>query len=97
MVSEPRRYEIQPDRVIITTDPGSDFWQRTYYGFQNEQRPCIVKQHEKNRISLLPSKPAFKAAPCLINAVWQFIKTAAAGPRLVLSIMMQKSPGLEAW
>lgn len=23
--SEPRRYEIQPDRVIITTDPGSDF------------------------------------------------------------------------
>lgn len=45
--SEPRRYEIQPDRVIITTDPGSDFWQRTYYGFQNDNAPCIVKQHER--------------------------------------------------
>ena len=32
--SEPRRYEIQPDRVIITTDPGSDFWQRTITDFR---------------------------------------------------------------
>ena len=40
--SEPRRYEIQPDRVIITTDPGSDFWQRTYYGFQNDNAHVLL-------------------------------------------------------
>ena len=94
--SEPRRYEIQPDRVIITTDPGSDFWQRTYYGFQNDNAHVLLNSTKEPYFSFTV-KATFKAAPCLINAVWQFIKTAAAGPRLVLSIMMQKSPGLEAW
>ena len=46
--SEPRRYEIQPDRVIITTDPGSDFWQRTYYGFQNDNQKGYQLYFYKN-------------------------------------------------
>ena len=29
-------------RVIITTDPGSDFWQRTYYGFQNDNAHVLL-------------------------------------------------------
>ena len=35
-VNEPRVYEVKDDCVRITTMPGSDFWQRTYYGFKND-------------------------------------------------------------
>lgn len=33
---EPDRYSIEKDRVEIITKPKTDFWQRTYYGFQND-------------------------------------------------------------
>jgi uncharacterized protein len=33
---EPENYVIERDRVEITTDPNTDFWQRTYYGFRND-------------------------------------------------------------
>lgn len=33
---EPQRSTIEHDRVEITTDPHTDFWQRTYYGFRND-------------------------------------------------------------
>ena len=88
--SEPRRYEIQPDRVIITTDPGSDFWQRTYYGFQNDNAHVLLNSTKEPYFSFTV-KASFQSSTLFD------IKTAAAGPRLVLSIMMQKSPGLEAW
>lgn len=33
---EPKHYLIENDRVEITTEPNTDFWQRTYYGFRND-------------------------------------------------------------
>ena len=33
---EPDHYIIEKDKVEITTHSGTDFWQRTYYGFQND-------------------------------------------------------------
>jgi regulation of enolase protein 1 (concanavalin A-like superfamily) len=33
---KPESYVIEKDRVEITTDPNTDFWQRTYYGFRND-------------------------------------------------------------
>ena len=33
---EPRQHKIETDRVTISTNPKTDFWQRTYYGFQND-------------------------------------------------------------
>ncbi len=33
---EPKSHKIEKDSVEIITDPGTDFWQRTYYGFQND-------------------------------------------------------------
>ena len=31
---EPKNYEIKEDEIRVTTEPGTDLWQRTYYGFQ---------------------------------------------------------------
>jgi len=47
-INEPRKYDIEGDRVSITTVPGSDFWQRTYYGFQNDNaHGLLFKTDEK--------------------------------------------------
>lgn len=29
------------DKVIIETDPGTDLWQRSFYGFQNDNAPML--------------------------------------------------------
>jgi len=34
--SKPENYTIEKDRVEIITNPNSDFWQRTYYGFRHD-------------------------------------------------------------
>ena len=37
----PKTYEITPERITIVTEPGTDLWQRTYYGFQNDNAPVL--------------------------------------------------------
>lgn len=38
---EPRHSEITDDKIVIYTDSGTDLWQRTYYGFQNDNAPVL--------------------------------------------------------
>ncbi|WP_160036436.1 DUF1349 domain-containing protein, partial [Paenibacillus sp. An7] len=33
-VHEPKEYTIRDGEIVIKTEAGTDFWQRTYYGFQ---------------------------------------------------------------
>lgn len=35
-------FTITNDEIIITTDPGTDYWQRTYYGFRNDNAHAFV-------------------------------------------------------
>ena len=37
----PKEYAVEEARVRITTEPGTDLWQRTYYGFQNDNAPVL--------------------------------------------------------
>lgn len=40
----PRKYKVDKSSVSITTDPSTDFWQRTYYGFQHDNaHTCLLK------------------------------------------------------
>lgn len=60
----PKSFALTPDTVTITTEPGTDLWQRTYYGFRNDNAPpCpteypggVFLLHGENRI-LLRSAP----------------------------------------
>ena len=36
-----KRYEVSDDRIVVITEPGTDLWQRTYYGFQNDNAPVL--------------------------------------------------------
>ena len=45
---EPKQYEITDDTITIVTEPRTDYWQRTYYGFRNDNAPTLmIKTSEK--------------------------------------------------
>ncbi|MCR8657540.1 DUF1349 domain-containing protein [Paenibacillus endoradicis] len=47
-VHEPNEYTITDEEIVIKTEGGTDFWQRTYYGFQNDNAPALLmKTNEK--------------------------------------------------
>ena len=37
----PEEFEISEDKIIIITEPNTDLWQRTYYGFRNDNAPVL--------------------------------------------------------
>ena len=44
----PKVYKIEEKKITITTDPDTDLWQRTYYGFRNDNAPVLqMKTSEK--------------------------------------------------
>lgn len=49
---EPRIYEISDSRILITTAPHTDLWQRTYYHFRNDNAP-LLQYEQKSDFSLL--------------------------------------------
>ena len=38
---EPTAFTLEEGKITITTRPGTDLWQRTYYGFQNDNAPVL--------------------------------------------------------
>ena len=35
---------VEKNQVIIETDAGTDLWQKTYYGFQNNNAPAFLQE-----------------------------------------------------
>ena len=44
----PKNFEVTENRVKIRTDPNTDFWQRSYYGFRNDNAPALLIQSGEN-------------------------------------------------
>lgn len=47
-INPPHHYEVTDDCISITTLPGSDLWQRTYYGFQNNNGHAYLWSIDNN-------------------------------------------------
>lgn len=47
-LNEPKSYHIGKDSVFVTTEPETDFWQRSYYGFRNDNAPALLFESEEN-------------------------------------------------
>ncbi len=45
-INPPHEFSLEIDRLTIITDPETDFWQRTYYGFQNDNGHAFVNKTE---------------------------------------------------
>ena len=40
--------ELSRNSVKITTEPNTDFWQRSYYGFRNDNAPALFWESQQN-------------------------------------------------
>jgi regulation of enolase protein 1 (concanavalin A-like superfamily) len=50
---EPAEYRIDGDSITITTAPGTDLWQRTYYHFRNDNAPVLQFETEEKFFSFI--------------------------------------------
>jgi regulation of enolase protein 1 (concanavalin A-like superfamily) len=47
-INEPSTHRVRAGTCSITTDPRTDFWQRTYYGFRNTNAHGLLFAWEQN-------------------------------------------------
>ncbi len=47
-IFEPQKSQISTSKVDITTEPETDFWQRSYYGFRNDSAPALLLESAEN-------------------------------------------------
>lgn len=47
------KWAVNEDRVELVTSPHTDLWQRTYYGFQNDNAPMIQIETDKPYFSFV--------------------------------------------
>lgn len=50
--NEPKNAILKEDKITISTDGGSDFWQRTYYGFQNDNAHVLYVEIDETYFTL---------------------------------------------
>lgn len=49
----PKTFTISENQITITTQPHTDLWQRTYYGFRNDNAPVLQLETEEEFFSFV--------------------------------------------
>ena len=52
-VRKPNNVTLSDDRIEIITESGTDLWQRTYYGFTNDNAPVLQAQTDEKFFSFI--------------------------------------------
>jgi regulation of enolase protein 1 (concanavalin A-like superfamily) len=47
-INPPSKFELSESSVKIITDPNTDFWQRSYYGFRNDNGSALLVENGDN-------------------------------------------------
>jgi regulation of enolase protein 1 (concanavalin A-like superfamily) len=47
-LNQPKIFEISSQSVKMTTEPNTDFWQRSYYGFRNDNAHALLLESRTN-------------------------------------------------
>lgn len=47
-INRPEEFSLASDRLTLTTSGGTDFWQRSYYGFRNDNAPALLFSSREN-------------------------------------------------
>ncbi|MDO5411233.1 MAG: DUF1349 domain-containing protein [Lachnospiraceae bacterium] len=50
-IRKPKKVIVEDDKVVITTEPGTDLWQRTYYHFRNDNAPVFQMETDEKFFS----------------------------------------------
>ncbi len=91
----PASCEVTEQSVTLTTDPGTDFWQRTYYGFRNDNAPALLWESRDN--FTLTARASFTYRNGTTSAGSSSIRTATTGSRHQPRPRMTRWPGWTAW
>lgn len=49
----PKEFILGADSITVITEPGTDLWQRTYYGFRNDNAPVLQLDTEEKYFSFI--------------------------------------------
>lgn len=60
-INEPKRHKLTKASVSITTEPDTDLWQRSYYGFRNDNAPALQIETEQNFTFTTKASFSYKA------------------------------------
>ena len=47
-LNPPTEFNLTADSLRLTTDPATDFWQRSYYGFRNDNGHALLLESDRN-------------------------------------------------
>jgi len=47
-INPPQKFTVGQSELTLETEPGTDFWQRTFYGFRNNNAPAFVFDRSDN-------------------------------------------------
>lgn len=50
-IYKPQKFLVEKNKIEIQTEPKTDFWQRTYYGFQNDNAPALLMETKEQFFS----------------------------------------------
>lgn len=50
-IRELEEKSVEQDKIVMITEPGTDLWQRTYYGFRNDNSPALVMETDEKYFS----------------------------------------------
>ena len=47
-LNQPKEFQVTESSVSLATEPETDFWQRSYYGFRNDNAPAYLFESDEN-------------------------------------------------
>jgi len=47
-LNQPKQFQVTEDSISLVTEPKTDFWQRSYYGFRNDNAPAYLFESSDN-------------------------------------------------
>lgn len=50
-LNEPKNHVLTPTKLIIETEENTDLWQKTYYGFENDNAPALLYTVEEQEFT----------------------------------------------
>ena len=59
-INKPKKFIISKEKIVITTEEKTDFWQRTHYGFRNDNAPAFLFKTDRETFSFVV-KTAFNS------------------------------------
>jgi len=60
-INKPDKFDVTSKTVSITTKPDTDLWQRTYYGFRNDNAPALQLESDQNFTFTTKARFEYKA------------------------------------